>query len=475
MCSRMYRLRHSTTNICRNKLTVYTIEFLLSLRDTPFCKEKPADLPDNIDRDKAMNEGGQNRGIRKQRRQGSHDGDITDSFQAHLDHTDEYRNKNRSGHPSMRRENHGWQPINHHEHTEEFHSRIPASKSAPSRFSGMNADSNGRIVPGKGVPRRPNDQHGPISVAKAATGGKWDHQPALANVVSRQQQGLTGVSSHAEVGKGLDAFSMGDIRQAEKFIESGRMGLDEYARKIASGEIGRNAAPENTRGVGFFAEDDEAPGGSRPWFGNSIAIGTPPQFHGSLVPGSAPYRPIAVAPPHPSSAQRNISDLETGKTVPGATQGKESNASGLALLQMLIDRKAPTSTQKVAPPSEGTRQLTQHQINELIAMSKKTGQKAAPQVNSGPGRTQPVTQSGAPRRSTGSNQPAGQRTQIIPGQQSRSMQPPAAKNAPTQPVTNQTPPHVAALLEQLHRQQMAQQQSGQTAASSAQPQECQQQ
>lgn len=90
--------------------------------------------------------------------------------------------------------------------------------------------------------------------------------------------------------------------------------------------------------------------------------------------------------------------------------------AGLALLQMLVERKGavpePPATKQPAP---GPRQLSQSQINDLIAMSKRVPPAAAPRGN----------------------------------------------------------PQVAQLLEQLHKQQQAQQQ--QQAAPQAQPQECQQQ
>jgi hypothetical protein len=286
----------------------------------------------------------------------------------------------------------------------------------------------GRIIPGKGVPRRdPIEQQQLSGGAKLAPAAHWEHQPALANVYTKQQQGLTG--SHTQVAKGLDAFSMGDIRQAEKFIESGRMGLDEYARKLASGEITKDFAPDVSSGGGFFADEtDESIQASRPWLGGNTS-----QASNRIVPGSA----RVVPPPPPANAP----------------VGKDSNVAGLALLQMLVDRKqqagAGQQQPKAAPaPPAPPRQLSQQQINELIAMSKR----AAPK--------QPATgrPTGVPLKAPG---PAVQT---------------AGRNPPAAAAPQVTPPHVTALLEQLHRQQMAQQQQpAPPQQQSGTPQECQQQ
>ena len=406
---------------------IYRKELILSLRDLVYCKEKPAGLPDIIDKEKTSEP---SKSIRKPRRQGGPEDGEGGNSQSVMDqaidggegNSFQGRGKGGKGMSNRGRDNtSGWQPYNHQEHEDNF------VQGASSRNTGKGVGARnmqGQIIPGKGAPRRDR----PAEQAPAAKSGpSWDHQPALANVVSKQQQGMTGAPGSSSGGvKGLDAFSMGDIRQAEKFIEGGRMGLDEYAKKVAAGEISRDFVSEQNGAGGFFAEEGEDAGG-RPWMtGQPRSTPRPVTVHGRIVPGSAAQRP----PPPPAA------DLPVGK---------DSNVAGLALLQMLVDRKATTPSPPPpvvqAKSPAGPRQLSPQQINDLIAMSKRAPphQPAAPQLA----------------------RPAAAR--IIPGQQARGHQP-AAPQSPT--------PQVAALLEQLHRQQLAQQQATQP---QSQPQECQQQ
>ncbi len=380
------------------------------------------------------NDSGPSRSIRKQRRQGSGEGDLEELHAVHGSLQEHGDSLHRGKGKGARRDNHGWQPVSQERHEEAFHQGAMnrmgvATKpgTMPNRAPMVPGSQQQRIIPGKGVPRRdgPNDQH---KTGTPAPASNWEHQPALANVYMKHQQGLTGAPT-TQVAKGLDAFSMGDIRQAEKFIESGRMGLDEYARKVASGEISRdsNMGFGQSSGGGFFA--DEGTVESRPWLQNSTS-------QGRIIPGSA----RVSAPPPPPSVQPPVASA--------GPIGKDSNGAGLQLLQMLIDRKQlPVAAPQQPKAGAGApRQLTQQQINELIAMSKKAA----------------------------AANPAGRPTGVP-------MKAPAPQVAPpraSQPGT--TPPHVAALLEQLHRQQMAQQQATPAAPpppapQSGSPQECQQQ
>ena len=415
-----------------------------------------------------------NKSIRKQRRQGSLDGDGVDSQPGpDREAGDDFRGRGRVGHPGTRRENNGWQPANHVEHEEQFISRIPSGKVGSFKQSAIQHDSQGKIVPGKGVQRRSPDQHDHLVTRGVSK--NLEHQPALAHVVSRQNQGMTGSPAVTEIPKGLDAFSMGDIRQAEKLIESGRMGLDEYARKIASGELNRAYTGENHGSGGFFADDDDGAVGSRPWLGSSLSVNrvTPQQANvpPRIVPGTFAQKPAVSPPPPPSfPAPRTLADIEGSRAASAAAPdtGRESNASGLALLQMLVDRKASTLMAKSnLSGGNGPRQLTQQQINELIAMSKRAAPK---NPVSGPSSQ---AKNVAHQVFKPSIQPATSetRSQIVPGAQSRAME-----KQPTASAPKPAPPHVALLLEQLHRQQVAQQQSsGQVQAAAAQPAECQQQ
>ena len=409
----------------------YSVEFLLSLKETAYCKQKPSDLPDIIDKDKINSESGPSRSIRKQRRQGSGEVDLDDLHAMHGSIHEHADNLHRGKGKGARRDNHGWQPVSQERHEEAFHQGalnrmgVPNKPGTmPNRAPMVPGATQQRIIPGKGVPRRDAGMDMPKTGAPAPA-ANWEHQPALANVYMKHQQGLTGATT--QVAKGLDAFSMGDIRQAEKFIEGGRMGLDEYARKVASGEISRDVhsmGGQSSAG-GFFA--DEGTVESRPWLQNTTS-------QGRIIPGSARVN----APPPPPSVQ-----------APAAGPiGKDSNGAGLQLLQMLIDRKQlPVASPQQPKTGVGApRQLTQQQINELIAMSKKAA----------------------------AANPAG-RPSGVP------MKAPAPQVAPPRaPQQGTTPPHVAALLEQLHRQQMAQQQAAPaapppSAPQSGSPQECQQQ
>lgn len=452
--------------------TVYSTFALLQVRDLPCCKDKPADLPDFIDREKQTSEITSNKIVRKQRRQGSQDMESVEISQqgADKDIGEEFRGRGRPGHPGARRENNGWQPTNHIEHEEQFISRIPQAKGSVVRSVGLQHDSQGKILPGKGAQRRgPDTSDNHISRSSVRN---MDHQPALAHVVAKQNQGMTGSFAHSQIPKGLDAFSMGDIRQAEKLIESGRIGLDEYARRIASGELNREYVGDKQGTGSFFADEDDVMVASRPWLGSSVSANRAPQTtaaQGRIVPGLAAQRPVVTPPPPPTlQAPRTLSDIEgTRGTSPAAQNtGRESNASGLALLQMLVDRKSSSpgagksSTQSGITP----RQLTQQQINELIAMSKRSGPKApaVQPVNPGKAAVKPSPQGGV----------SDFRPQIVPGSQSRAMEKVSVPSAAPKPA----PPHVALLLEQLHRQQIAQQNSAsQEQSASAQPAECQQQ
>ena len=421
----------------------YTIEFLLSLRETPYCKQKPSDLPDIIDKDKVNSESGPSRSIRKQRRHGSGEVDLDELHAVHGGIQDHGDGLHRGKGKGMRRDNHGWQPVSQERHEEAFNQgALNRSVGQPMKPGAMAnrgpaapaPQQQQRIVPGKGVPRRDQGHEQARTAGQVAPAANWEHQPALANVYMKHQQGLTGQTT--QVAKGLDAFSMGDIRQAEKFIEGGRMGLDEYARKVASGEISRESNFGQSSGGGFFADESSGPvDTSRPWLSNSGSSAP-----GRIIPGSA----RSQVPPPPPVAQAPVA---TGPI------GKDSNGAGLQLLQMLIDRKQlPVNTGNPQQPKTGPgapRQLTQQQINDLIAMSKKAA------------AAQPGRPSGVPMKA-----PAPQVA--------------AAPRAPQQ--SGATPPHVAALLEQLHRQQVAQQQQTATAAApppaapqSGSPQECQQQ
>ncbi len=414
----------------------YSIEFLLSLKETAYCKQKPSDLPDIIDKDKVNSDSGPSRSIRKQRRQGSGDVDLDELHAVHGSLQEHGDNLHRGKGKGVRRDNHGWQPVSQERHEEAFNqgalNRVgmtPKQGGVPNRSPIVpGSQQQQRIVPGKGVPRRdPGNDHPKTGVP--APSSNWEHQPALANVYMKHQQGLTGATT--QVAKGLDAFSMGDIRQAEKFIESGRMGLDEYARKVATGEISRDSNLTQSSGGGFFA--DESSVESRPWLQNTSA-------QGRIIPGSARAN---QPPPPPVTQAPSVGPI-----------GKDSNGAGLQLLQMLIDRKQlPPGTGGVNPQQAkagpgAPRQLTQQQINDLIAMSKKA-------AVANPGRP-----AGVPMKA-----PAPQVAA-----------PPPAPRAPQ----GATPPHVAALLEQLHRQQMAQQTTPSppppaAAPQSGSPQECQQQ
>jgi len=403
------------------------------LKETAYCKQKPSDLPDIIDKDKVNSDSGPSRSIRKQRRQGSGDVDLDELHAVHgslQEHGDSFHRGKGKG---VRRDNHGWQPVSQERHEEAFNQGALNRVGMPPKQGGVpnrgpivpGSQQQQRIIPGKGVARRDpgNDQPRAGVPAPAAN---WEHQPALANVYMKHQQGLTGATT--QVAKGLDAFSMGDIRQAEKFIEGGRMGLDEYARKVATGEISRDTNLGQSSSGGFFA--DESSTESRPWLQNSST-------QGRIIPGSARAN---VPPPPPATQAPSVGPI-----------GKDSNGAGLQLLQMLIDRKqlppggVNPAAAKTGPPG-APRQLTQQQINDLIAMSKKA-------AVANPGRP-----AGVPMKA-----PAPQV---------------AAPPAPRAP-QGATPPHVAALLEQLHRQQMAQQTSPAApppaAPQSGSPQECQQQ
>ena len=417
-----------------------------------------------------------NKNIRKQRRQGSVDGEAGETLHSAAEKDGEdYRSRGRAGHSGLRRENHGWQPTNHFEHEEQFISRIPTSKGVPVRTTGLLHDSQGKIVPGKGVQRRGLEHHDNVTTRPAPK--NMEHQPALAHVVSKQHQGMTGSTGFNAVVKGLDAFSMGDIRQAEKLIESGRMGLDEYARKVATGEINRDTVNEIQGPGSFFADEDDGSVAARPWLGSSLIVNrAAPQGNvgqGRIVPGVSAQRPfLTPSPPPTCPAPRTVSEIEGSRLnpVPVQNTGKESNASGLALLQMLVDRKSSPTQGKSSPPNANPpRQLTQQQITELIAMSKRAGPKAGmshaiSQANhSSNTAVKPVPKVSGPDT----------RQQIIPGSQSRVMD---KQSSITPPTPKPAPPHVALLLEQLHRQQAAQHQSvGQPSAASAQPAECQQQ
>lgn len=408
-----------------------------------------------------------NRAIRKQRRHGSGDGDTLEVANPHSEryNVDDPRNRQRGAHPSNRRDNNGWQPINHQEHADQFINRITGAKFGQPKYSPN--EGGVRLIPGKGVPKR--EQGRPVGSQNPSGNRHLEHQPALANVVSKQQQGV-GAYGKASMASGLDAFTMGDIRQADKFLENGRMGLDEYARKVASGEISTDFQSESNFTGGFFAEEDER--ATRPWMDSNFGAGR-------VVRGSAMQRgPMAPPPPPPSfAAPKATMDSARAQSVAAQQAGTQSNASGLALLQMLIDRKspAPSATRPGTSGGQGPRQLTQQQINELISMSKRTGPKAptvSPPVNTSLQQgvnnlTKRTAAAPHPQSSTGNLRP-----QIVPGQQSRATQQISAPgSAPAQ-----TPPHVAALLEQLHRQQLAQQQTtGDQPAGNAPPQECQQQ
>lgn len=458
----------------RSQCKPYSLEFLVSLRDTPYCKDKPRDLPEFIDRDKIASESSLSRGPRRNRRQGSMDAESHESshFKPDNDVNDESRQKTRGNHPGNRRDNMGWQPANHQEHTEQFINRFAHPKSTGPK----SADFQGRLIPGKGVPRRIPDQSNE-GVANPASKA-LEHQPALANVVTRQAQGFANFSATAPVQGGLDAFSMGDIRQAEKFLESGRMGLAEYARKVATGEISRDSVGTTQAHAGSFFAEEEAQT-SRPWLQQQDISGTrsatlPPQVppQGRIVPGYASQRSAGgPTPPPPQVAPPRAQPI--GKaTVPAvAHPGKESNAQGLALLQMLIDKKASSNYPPKSAGQAGPRQLTQQQINELISMSKRAGPKAssldagmtnrqAPQARMG-GIVQPNIGNTRPVEQQQPNMRAPQ-TGVHPG-----MAPAAAQG--------QTPPHVAALLEQLHRQQLAQQEAERSSSGQTPPPECQQQ
>jgi hypothetical protein len=412
-----------------------------------YCKDKPANLPEFIDREKITSESSLSRGARKNRRQGSIDGDGPDHIvpKPETDGHEEFIVKGRVGHPSNRRENVGWQPSNHQEHAEQFINRHPVSKFQAPR----SGDNHARLIPGKGVPRR--------GAEAQQTGGtrQMEHQPALANVVTRQQQGFANFNSKLQTQGGLDAFSMGDIRQAEKFMEGGQMGLDEYARKVASGEISRATSKQDRSQAGqagsFFAEEDGTDT-ARPWLqttGGNSRVGAVSQ--GRLVPGFAAQRPTAPPPPPQVQAPRVAGPA---KASPAAMTGTDSNAQGLALLQMLIDKKPSTAIPVTKPsvPTSAPRQLTQQQINELISMSKRVPQKPTQsQVTPNFKAAQPQQAYGKPNAVSVQNTSA--------------------------PVAGpgQTPPHVAALLEQLHRQQLAQQQQQQSSGGTTPPPECQQQ
>lgn len=386
----------ASTTFPRVNPVVHTIEFLLSFKDHPNCKDKPSDLPDFIDKDKVVQDGPGGKPIRKQRRPGPADADNGGEGIATPGTDGEAAGPSDWGKgKGARRRDQGWQPA-HTEHQDD-------------EARGKGHPRQQRIVPGKGMRGSPSPTPVPPA-AQLAPGAKWEHQPALANVYTKQHQGVTGAPT--QVAKGLDAFTMGDIRQAERLIENGRMNIDEYARRVASGEINK-AAASSVGGTGsFFAEEDDN-SSRQPWMAG-----------GRIIPGTQ-------AAPRPSAP---------AVVPPTGPVGKDSNLAGLALLQMLVDKKAaaaaPTA-RPVAPP----RQLSQQQLNELIAMSKRTA--AAPKP----------------------------KAQIIPGQHSR-----AAPATPTTP----TNPQVAALLEQLQRQQMAQQQShgmppSAPPAGTASPPECQQQ
>jgi hypothetical protein len=452
----------SPVAIHRGQLVIYNAEFLTSLRDTPFCKDKPKDLPVFIDRGKINSESSLSRGGRRNRRQGSVDGDLHDLSGPKLENepVDDSLQKSRMGHPGNRRDNMGWQPTNHQEHAEQFINRFPNAKSAAAK----NVDMQGRIIPGKGVPRRVPDQPSQ-SVTGVSTSKGFEHQPALANVVSRQGQGFANFSATAQVQGGLDAFSMGDIRQAEKFLESGRMGLAEYARKVATGEINRETRTSNRVPVteSFFA--DEEAKASRPWLQQPSTSGTraaPATSQGRIIPGYASQRGTVPAPPPPPQVAAPRVQIPPKSSAPVLPHtGKDSNAQGLALLQMLIEKKAALTVAPKTAGAPGPRQLTQQQINELISMSKRPVAKVAPVQ-------QPKLQNF--QSNLGMSRPVEQQ----PQQQLRQPQP-IHHPGPPAVGQNQTPPHVAALLEQLHRQQLAQQQTERSSSGQTPPPECQQQ
>ena len=428
--------------------------------------EKPHDLPEYIDREKVNSDSSLSRGYKKGKRQGPGDFETLDQLtqRTDIEVNDDLKKNSRQAHVSGRRDNIGWQPSNHQEHAEYFINRVPHSKAPVVRP----LDSHGRIIPGKGVPKRSHE----MGTNHAAGAKNMEHQPALFNIQAKQQQGIGSFGSRMQHVGTLDSFSMGDIRQAEKFLEGGKMGLDEYARKVASGEISRETNSDQTsHAVGFFADDDA--GSSRPWLASSNTVSRIATSSGAskLVPGYASQRP------HPPPA--NPPPQSTPSSASPQQLGKESNASGLALLQMLIDKKPGAKSQPQIPhnPGQGPRQLTQQQINDLISMSKRSATKQ-PASDSFSGSRIPGTMSGSQTQTSVKttqqlvqNELPGvtQRSQQLPGHGSRPL--------PTNPAKSvgsaQTPPHVAALLDQLHRQQLAQQDT--RAVSNSTPPECQQQ
>jgi hypothetical protein len=454
--------------IPRSGRTNYSIGFLLSRKDDPYCLGKPYDLPEYIDRDKVNSDSSLSRGYKKGKRQGMADIDPIEQLQQRPEHefSDDFK-KNRQGQSSGRRDNIGWQPSNHQEHAEYFINRVPHFKAPVMR----SLDSQGRIIPGKGVPKRSHEV-----ATNQATGGKsMEHQPALLNIQAKQQQGIGSFGSRTQHVGTLDSFSMGDIRQAERFLEGGKMGLDEYARKVASGEISRDANTDHaSHTIGFFADDDA--GSSRPWLASSNPVARFPTSSSStkLVPGYASQRP--VVPPPSSSPQSNPSAATPQQL------GKDSNASGLALLQMLIDKRPGFKSQPQAlhNPGQAPRQLTQQQINDLISMSKRSVPKHTSNDSFPVSRVPGKSGSGGqtlnamkgpeqlPRNESGVP-PA--RSQQYPGNEGKSLPAHTSKSVGSSP----TPPHVASLLDQLHRQQVAQQDPARQAVSNSTPPECQQQ
>lgn len=457
-----YAQTYSPFNRSRASLKVYSLSLLDSFRESDYCREKPSDLPEFMDREKINTDTSLGKATRKPRRASPVDSEPSEPFvqKSYLE------GSNRGHHQGVRRENVGWQPANHQEHAEQFINRIPQNSRLPANRP---HDASGRIIPGKGVPRRGNDPAG--SQRPPVISRNMEHQPALYNVVPKQQQGVGAFATKDQTSGGLDSFSMGDIRLAERFLESGKMGLDEYARKLAAGEINRSGQPElPAASSGFFADDDA--GSSRPWDAKAGGMAGRSQAsqHTKLVPGYASQKPSPV-PATPSNSNRIAQ--QPSPMAPTHQLGKESNASGLALLQMLIDRKAAgkaPQTASVGASPQGPRQLSQQQINELISMAKRAAPKAqlAPVDPGLP--SHPIGPAPSIQRKHPSVHPSpGFQSMNLPQGVPVATQHGVAKAAPTQ-----TPPHVAALLEQLHRQQVSQQQTAQPAPT-APPPECQQQ
>ncbi|KAF4757007.1 hypothetical protein FOZ63_000039 [Perkinsus olseni] len=116
--------------------------------------------------------------------------------------------------------------------------------------------------------RRDDDRGGRYSSGYPTTAGKGrkggggrDATPPSSPQTGGLGRGDSGRKPLPTVGGGgLDQFTLGDIRKAEKTLEKSHMSLGQYARKVAQGEITKTADEEDANKLlddddGFFASE----------------------------------------------------------------------------------------------------------------------------------------------------------------------------------------------------------------------------